>query len=1714
MTGKVHGSLKLLIDKVFWTKKNPGAVIVVASWWGEYDSAQFRPVDSTTDAVKINKNSTEIYAIKTNATLFEDYVKNCETVELVVIVEETHKVIGTAHIGELLKIFTHKSYSQYVPVLCDGGNKVGEIHVSLELTYLAKLPNMQLKTYKSSKNPENSHDLLSAVDNLQNIREMPLSSYKDIDIKKNTIKPIKVNTFNTYKSILKDKRSEFQESRKNLNEMITNKLVAQIVARAQQLRGAILKETYNEDSLTLSDSSVNNESYLYTSAENEAKLYEYILGNEMTSIQENKALDTLRLTSPTPSLIDLASKTITAYKYDNINTKLNKGSSIKSNISTEDTLYKKTTYTESKGTYPLDHIDSIRIFIKSFTLNSAGYRRAKSTCLQYGTSLSLIYFAQYDITFGTAKRTNIKSNKEVKFIRTCAKKQVGQVIHFNYEGVYGISRHIIKRNFPLKFKIFVRHYNQKLPIELGCGSMNINDIMHTTNLSSTQRITISNKGLKIGELEVTAELGCDRFHFGREFVDAVISAKENIPRLEVKHLTSTNNNKHRNVTGTHSSKSNSRVSPVSAKRIECLTSDNNKDLVAAKDIAEHREQSLDNKKVDTSNPETIVNDKVLLHGLIYVAEGKNLPEFNTYLICRAFWREDKATSQICSNTKNPFYHFSQLVPLIHGTELLERIKDNYIIIEIYSRQNNNRTDNLLGIAKLPIHQLYIAYRDPLILPHLLLSKYPVISVDGWVNINDLVSGKVCGELLALVALGTAEQIALLEVSRGLRNINIITQQISSSQQCRIPDNTNCTSELYKLSGRQNSQCNTEVSNNPGQSTGDDNYTNHTYDTSDRNLIITNCKNQEIQTDISVLKDRRVLEFPFQEDLVSYGSVASSANACALRTNKITIDQSAQTEIEQVEEQERDEEEINREELCLNRLNSNILSDDNDSCSPKNNFQLPTEMYRSVGVGAEYDELDQQQTNIYNDHSNSFAIEENARKDESNINSSFFRAVVDIECALHLPKIERLNELVEPSTYVTFQDLTFKSDFSGQLNSYIITNIYPHNCNPKWNWRYDAKLPTELLLNNEKRLIFKVWYLIDSNTTVVNLEKDTVIGFAAVDLSVLMAGFPTISGWFHIIDFSGKCNGQIKINITPLDSLSSLKKFASISATNLSGYTSQDLSHAKWSYPFSILYSNVEANNAQQTLSHANHNQTECMQDNSKQDESICTANTDHNLENVSTSILSLSLKQKLDELNEITKRLQSRLRDVTNTAFEEDFDSDFEINESNSENEYTDNRSMETLGSAIVATYPPETSRIPKQCKTQSDQTGVISKKQTAFLVENSDNLLLESISNQSTTVNPETTDTGYSSSSNTYSSRYPKHYHYQDPYVLTHNYLSDNNGEYPARGTKTHISHLLDKLSLDFPPKPLTGVDVPMKRDIINLFTKLREHRNNLQDKKENSRSVNTSSVPTQTDNLSAQHAYPGVTSRCTFNMSDVCTSENVFRPTEELQSRSKISTVIREELVAEENDDAEWDELTTYLISTNIRCRNLDGMVHPLLYQHLVPDLQVTSAVSPEEEAVEQLDNRYARNFSTVMNRSTIDRPTENNAVFLLNTQIKSRTNLSEYEENIELLRATPSGVSENINGNIDVTVIHKCSDNDLTPSNSTESTITTSFDKLSVQQVDVGAENYCFAIPKSSVPGVSRQAPDGGNPVEEVKTVAMKRQDDEDENVISDQLKLSDI
>jgi len=176
---------------------------------------------------------------------------------------------------------------------------------------------------------------------------MPIKSYNVDNTEENKSKKSeKIDTYNMYRSILKTKRSEFQESRKKLNKMVMDKLVAQIVARAQHLREMILKETYKEDSLTLNDSLLSN-GFHFNTSENKEKLDKYILGMEMPPSEEEKVLHILRSTSP--NLLDLTSKIITIDKDNNISTEWNKNFSVKLDSPREDLLNKNGTYIELKG---------------------------------------------------------------------------------------------------------------------------------------------------------------------------------------------------------------------------------------------------------------------------------------------------------------------------------------------------------------------------------------------------------------------------------------------------------------------------------------------------------------------------------------------------------------------------------------------------------------------------------------------------------------------------------------------------------------------------------------------------------------------------------------------------------------------------------------------------------------------------------------------------------------------------------------------------------------------------------------------------------------------------------------------------------------------------------------------------------------------------------------------------------------------------------------------------------------------------------------------------------------------------------------------------------------------------------------------------------------------------------------------------------------------
>ena len=330
-------------------------------------------------------------------------------------------------------------------------------------------------------------------------------------------------------------------------------------------------------------------------------------------------------------------------------------------------------------------------------------------------------------------------------------------------------------------------------------------------------------------------------------------------------------------------------------------------------------------------------------------------------------------------------------------------------------------------------------------------QYPVISVDGWVPIKDPVSGQSRGQLLGLVALGTADQIALLEMTRGIRD-SVVTPRVPLNSTKNSQQSLQGVPDLYIQNPSSANQRSTE---SEVQST--------------QNISL---RNEECQTESCTFEEFKDSDPTVREAsdvLKNQSKVLHTIVDClaqALHVSRTNINQASQTDRNSIDEVRNRRTEI--EPLCLDPL-SNSLSDNSSNGSPRNNFTIPTEMYRSVGVGAEFDDVPNQgpSTN-FNGPINvssgtlNLLIGEQMEIDRLHYEDLSFRAVVEIECALHLPKVEKINAAVDPSTYVTFQGSPSGSD--GQLNSYIITNVCSRTCNPRWEWRCDTRLPADLLTN--------------------------------------------------------------------------------------------------------------------------------------------------------------------------------------------------------------------------------------------------------------------------------------------------------------------------------------------------------------------------------------------------------------------------------------------------------------------------------------------------------------------------------------------------------------------------------------------------------------------------------------------------------------------------
>ncbi|XP_060032824.1 C2 domain-containing protein 3 [Erinaceus europaeus] len=138
-----------------------------------------------------------------------------------------------------------------------------------------------------------------------------------------------------------------------------------------------------------------------------------------------------------------------------------------------------------------------------------------------------------------------------------------------------------------------------------------------------------------------------------------------------------------------------------------------------------------------------------------------------------------------------------------------------------------------------------------------------------------------------------------------------------------------------------------------------------------------------------------------------------------------------------------------------------------------------------------------------------------------------------------------------------------------------TQVIENTDSPIWNFQQQSRLSKELLLDPKQTLVFKIWHKGD---------EERVIGFASVDLSPLLSGFQFVCGWYNITDFSGECQGQIKVAISPLENLMHFKEERQ-ARRNLETPGTLIPVYNSFSFPASDMYSIFPQYIARQTPEH-------------------------------------------------------------------------------------------------------------------------------------------------------------------------------------------------------------------------------------------------------------------------------------------------------------------------------------------------------------------------------------------------------------------------------------------------------------------------------------------------------------------------------------------------
>ncbi|XP_054901560.1 C2 domain-containing protein 3 isoform X2 [Poeciliopsis prolifica] len=332
----------------------------------------------------------------------------------------------------------------------------------------------------------------------------------------------------------------------------------------------------------------------------------------------------------------------------------------------------------------------------------------------------------------------------------------------------------------LTFKIYSRKSDQKKPVFIGKAVHALRSLLQSKELSQSVVLPVCNsEGTRetrdVGPLTVSIELGTHSKSLSNKKTGNVV-VRDTLP-LKI---------------------------AASPEREHVRRSQRSDMEVLTAPVMDHPRLNIWTPQTHTSKPlnppgirtsplkssQAEEEPQILLHALLMVPDGKKFscgPQQapNVFLNCKLFWCDETARSTVSWGQANPTFNFVQVTPVGLTTKLLERMKNNMMVIEVWQKTGSSVNDRLFGLVKLPLHQFYMSFRDPKITQLLLQAQYPVLGVDCYMPVVDVFSGCCRGNLRVVLAMGRAEQIVSLQRTRheeydlspqGVRPVHMLDHQ--------------------------------------------------------------------------------------------------------------------------------------------------------------------------------------------------------------------------------------------------------------------------------------------------------------------------------------------------------------------------------------------------------------------------------------------------------------------------------------------------------------------------------------------------------------------------------------------------------------------------------------------------------------------------------------------------------------------------------------------------------------------------------------------------------------------------------------------------------------------------------------------------------------------------------------------------------------------------